>query len=90
MLSNPVFFFKYLFIYLFLAVLGLCFCRQVFSSCSEWELLFLLQWPLLLQSIGSRRAGSVVVAHGLGCSMAHRIFPDQGLDPCPWHWQVDS
>ena len=34
--------------------------------------------------------GSVVVAHGLSCSAACGIFPDQGLNPCPLHWQVDS
>ena len=35
-------------------------------------------------------AGSVVVAHGLSCSAARGIFPDQGLNPCPLHWQVGS
>ena len=35
-------------------------------------------------------AGSVVVAHGLSCSAAYRIFPDQGSNPHPLHWQVDS
>ena len=35
-------------------------------------------------------AASVVVAHGLSCSGACGIFPDQGLNPCPLHWQVDS
>ena len=35
-------------------------------------------------------AGSVVVAHGLSCSAACGIFPDQGLNPCPLHWQADS
>ena len=54
-------------------MLGLCCCTQVFSSCGEWELLFLLPWPLLLRSMGSRHAGSVVVAHGLSCSIACRI-----------------
>ena len=34
--------------------------------------------------------GSVVVAHGLGCSAACGIFPDQGSNPCPLHWQADS
>ena len=34
--------------------------------------------------------GSVVVAHGLSCSAARGIFLDQGLNPCPLHWQVDS
>ena len=46
--------------------------------------------PLLLRSTGSRHAGSVVVAHGLSCSAACGIFPDQGSNPCPLHWQADS
>ena len=49
-----------------------------------------LSWPLLLQSTGSRCAGSVIVAHGLSCSAAWGIFPDQGSNPCPLHWQADS
>ena len=36
-----------------------------------------------LWSTGSRRAGSVVAAHGLSCSVACGIFPDQGSNPCP-------
>ena len=46
--------------------------------------------PLLLWSTGSRRAGSVVVAHGPSCSAACGILPDQGSNPCPLHWQADS
>ena len=49
-----------------------------------------LSRPLLLWSTGSRRAGSVVVAHGLSCSAACGILPDQGSNPCPLHWQADS
>ena len=49
-----------------------------------------LSRPLLLRSTGSRRAGSVVVAHGSSCSTACGIFPDQGSNPCPLHWQADS
>ena len=49
-----------------------------------------LPWPLLLRSTGSRRAGSVVVAHGPSCSVACGIFPDQGSNPCPLHRQADS
>ena len=30
------------------------------------------------------------MAHGLSCSTACGIFPDQGLNPCPLHWQADS
>ena len=46
--------------------------------------------PLLFWSTDSRRAGSVVVAHGPCCSAARGIFPDQGSNPCPLHWQADS
>ena len=48
-----------------------------------------------LSGCGSRAqwlwlAGSIVVAHGLSCSAACGIFPDQGSNPCPLHWQEDS
>ena len=46
--------------------------------------------PLLLWSTGSRCAGSVIVAHGPSWSVACGIFPDQGSNPCPLHWQADS
>ena len=46
--------------------------------------------PLLLWSTGSRRTGSVIVAHGLSRSAACGIFPDQGSNPCSLHWQADS
>ena len=49
-----------------------------------------LSRPLLLQSTGSRHAGSVVVAQGPSCSVACGIFPDQGSNPYPLHWQADS
>ena len=34
--------------------------------------------------------GSVVAVYGLCCSAACGIFPDQGSNPCPLHWQADS
>ena len=34
--------------------------------------------------------GSVVAAHGLSCPMPCEIFPGQGLNPYPLHWQADS
>ena len=49
-----------------------------------------LSRPLLLRSTGSRRTGSVVVAHGPSCSAACGIFPDQGSNPCLLHQQADS
>ena len=45
---------------------------------------------LSLRSTGSRRAGSAIVAHGPSHSVACGIFPDQGSNPCPLHWQADS
>ena len=48
-----------------------------------------LSRPLLLRSTSSRRAGSVVVAHGPSRSAACGIFPDQDSNPCPLHWQAD-
>ena len=79
-----------------MAALGLRCCTRAFSSCSEQGLLFfavhglLIVWLLLLQSTGSRRAGSVVAAHGLSCSATCGIFPDQGSNLCPLHWEADS
>ena len=46
--------------------------------------------PLFLWSTGSRCTGSVIVAQGSSCSAACGIFPDQGSNPCPLHWQADS
>ena len=50
--SLPFFLFLFIlilfFIYLFLAVLGLRCCAQAFSSCGEWELLFLAVHRLLI------------------------------------------
>ena len=39
---------------------------------------------------GLQSTGSVAVAHGLSCSAARGIFPDQGSNPYLLHWQVDS
>ena len=77
--------------YLFMAVLGLRFCARAFSSCGKRGPLFIaVRGPLLLRSTGSRRAGSAIVAHGPSCSATCGIFPDQGSNPCPLHWQADS
>ena len=90
-------FFKKLFIYIFMAVLGLRFCARAFplvaasgdhssSRCAGLS----LSRPLPLQSTGSRRTGSAIVAHGPRCSAACGILPDEGSNPCPLHWQADS
>ena len=45
------------------------------SSCRSWA---------------PEQAGSVVVAHRMSCSRVCGIFLDQGSNPYPLHWQVDS
>ena len=54
-----VFLFKNLFIYLFLAALGLCFCAWAFSSCGDRGLLFVAVHGLLIV------VASLVTEHGL-------------------------
>ena len=82
--------FIYFFFY-FLAVLGLRFLRGLSlvtasgghssSRCVGLS----PSRPLPLRGTGSRRAGSVAVAHGPSRSMACGILPDQGSNPCPLH-----
>ena len=85
----------YLFIYfwlcwVFVSVRGLSPVVASRGHSSSWCASLSLSRPLLLWSTGSRRAGSVFVAHGPSCSAACGIFPDQGSNPCPLHWQADS
>ena len=87
--------FIYLFIYfwlcwVFVSVRGLSPVAASGGHSSSWCAGLSLARPLLLRSTGSRHAGSVIVAHGPSCSAACGIFPDQGSNPCPLHWQADS
>ena len=84
-----------LFIYLwlcwvFVSVRGLSLVVASGGHSSSWCAGLSLSRPLLLWSTGSRRAGSVIVAHGPSRSVACGIFPDQGSNRCPLHWQADS
>ena len=99
--SHIFFFFKlwvYLFIYLFylrlcwvfVSVRGLSLVAASGGHSSSRCAGLSLSRPLLLRSTSSRCAGSVVVTHGPSCSAACGIFPDQGSNPCPLHWQADS
>ena len=93
--STVIFFLIYLFIYLWLcwvlvSVRGLSLVVASGGHSSSRCTGLSLSRPLSLQSTGSRCAGSVIVAHGLSCSAACGIFPDQGPNPCPLHWQADS
>ena len=83
-----------------MAALGLHCCARALSSCSEQGLFFVVVCGLLIvvaslvaeQGLQARElqqlwhAGPVVVAHGLSCSAACGIFPDQGSNPCPLHF----
>ena len=69
---------------LFIAVRGL-HCGGS-SRCGAWAL---GARASVVVDRGLWSAGSVVVAHGLSCSTACGIFPDQGSNPCPLHWQAD-
>ena len=80
---------------------GSTFCCSVRAShCSGfscWGSRALDAWLLQLWCAGSvvvahglQSAGLVVVEHGLSCSVACGIFPAQGSNLCPLHWQVDS
>ena len=67
------------------------------SSASRWECRLEALWlqqlhvrPLVLWASPVAALGFGVVAHELSCLTACGIFPDQGLDPCPLHWQADS
>ena len=91
------FFLIYLFIYIYFWLCWVFVSVQGLSpaaasgghSSSRCTGLSLLR-PLLSRSTSSRRAGSAVVAHGPSRSAACGIFPDQGSNPCPLHWQEDS
>ena len=87
--------FIYLFIYfwlcwVFVSVRGLSLVVASGGHSSSLCAGLSLSRPLLLRGTSSRCAGSVVVAHGPSCSAAFGIFPDQGSNPCPLHWQADS
>ena len=95
--GSPGWIFKiYLFIlffwlcWVFVSMRGLSLVVASGGHSSLWCVGFSLSRPLLLRGTGSRHAGSVVAAHGPSCSAACGIFPDQGLNPCPLHWQAYS
>ena len=76
--------------WVFVSVRGLSLVVASGGHSSSWCAGLSLSRPLLLRSTGSRRAGSVIVAHRPSCSAACGIFPDQGSNPRPLHWQADS
>ena len=80
------FFFNFIYLWLcwvFVSVRGLSLVVASGGHSSSWCAGLSLSWPLLLRTTGSRRAGSVIVAHGPSCSTACGIFPDQGSNRVP-------
>ena len=94
--KHSFFFYKFIYFislwlrWVFVAARGLSLVAGSGGYSSLWCAGFSLWWLLLLRSAGSGCVASVVVAHGLSCSAARGIFPDQGSNPCPLHWQADS
>ena len=71
-----------------MAAAGLCCGTQTFSSCGALASHCHGFSGCRAQALGSW--ASVDVAHGPACSMACRVFPDQGSNPYPLCWQMDS
>ena len=94
-----LFFFKLLFIYLFIyfifGCVGSSFLCEGFLQLRQAGATLhrgaraSLSWPFVVEH-RLQSTGSVVVAHGPSCSVACGIFPDQGSNPCPLHQQADS
>ena len=85
--------------------LSLVAASRVYSSCHEWVchcsgfscwgaqalgVLASVHTGPLIVACRFQSLGSVVVAHGLSCSVACGIFSGQGLNPCSLYWQVDA
>ena len=66
--------FFFIFMYLFLAALGLHHCSGL----------------SLVAKHGLQSVGSVAEVRELSCLMVYGIFPDKGQNPGPLHWQTDS
>ena len=80
------FFFK---VYLFWVVLGLHCCSgsSLVAVSRGYSSLWCPGFSCCgAQALGS--TGSVVWCTGFSCSAACEIFPDQGLNLCPLHWQI--
>ena len=72
-------------------------CTQAFSSCSKQGLLSSCSLGTshcsgfsCCRARALSAGASVAVAHRLNCPAASAIFPDQGWNPCPLYWQVES
>ena len=80
--------------YVFVAVLGLRCCEWIVvvtrRGYSRVAVCRLLNAGPSVATLGLQSTGSIVAAPGLSCSRACGIFPDQGSNLHPLHWQADS
>ena len=78
------FFLRFIYLFYFLTVGGLCCHMQAFSRCDERGILSSCgAWVSFSSGFSCCRVwaldvGSEVAVHKLSCSAAHGIFPDQG------------
>ena len=79
-------FYFYLFIYFWLCWIFIA--ARAFSLVAVLRLLIAVTSRCRAWTLGMQN--SVVVVHGLSCSAACGVFPNQGLSPCLLHWQVNS
>ena len=74
----------------------LCCCAgfPVVAASTGYSLIAVPRLLIVVASLvvvpGLMGTGLTVTVHGLCCSAAYGIFPDQGSNPCLLHWQVDS
>ena len=91
-----VLFLIFIYLYLFLAALGLpCYVGFIWLRQAEAALSSGSAWAPHCSGFSRGawalgHAGSVVVAHGLSCPAARGIFPDQGLNQYPLDCKADS
>ena len=97
---------KNIYVFLFLALLGLGCSVWAFSGCggqascdgfSCWGAQALGRFASAVVACGlsgcgspALSSGSVVVVLRLSCPVAYAVFLDQGLNQCPAHCKVDS
>ena len=105
-LALTLMFYRVFFFNLFILVaLDLCCCEKASSSCRVGATASCGAWAsrggfshsgaqalgrVDCSSHGSQSSDVVVTVYELSCFPACGIFPDQGSNLCPLHWQADS
>ena len=84
------FFFIYLIYHYFFGCTGFSNCREQGLLSSSYARASLCGAFSCCRAQALGMWASEVLAHRLSCPQAGGLFPDQGSNPCPLHWQVDS